>query len=121
MNPVVLSARGQASDLTEVPMSTPLFAWIGLGPTEIIIILVLGVLLFGRKLPEVGKYLGKSIVEFKKGMKGLEDNVDSVGAAPMGSTSAPVEPIRPPQKVTATAPKFEDVPSTGITANPPQV
>jgi sec-independent protein translocase protein TatA len=105
-------------------MSIPfasLFAILGLGPTEIIIILVLGVLLFGRKLPEVGKYLGKSIVEFKKGMKGLEDNVDSVGSPNMASTSAPVEPIRPPQKVTATAPKFEDAPNTGVTANPPQV
>ena len=104
-------------------MSTLLaFGIFGLGPTELIIIVVLGILLFGRKLPEVGKYLGKSIVEFKKGMKGLEDNVDNVGSPSMAAaSSAPVEPIRPPQKVTATAPKFEDVPSTGITANPPQV
>jgi len=101
--------------------STTLFAIFGgLGPWEIAIILILGILLFGRKLPEIGKYLGKSIVEFKKGMKGLEDNLD--GASPtVASTSAPVEPIRPPQKVTATAPKFEDVPSAGIGANPPQV
>ena len=51
------------------------FSFLGLGPTEMIIILVLGVLLFGRKLPEVGKYLGKSIVEFKKGMSDLEKEV----------------------------------------------
>jgi sec-independent protein translocase protein TatA len=97
------------------------FNFLGLGPTEMIIILVLGVLLFGRKLPEVGKYLGKSIVEFKKGMKGLEDNVDNVGSPTMASTNAPVEPIRPPQRVAATAPKFEDVPSGSVAANPPQV
>jgi sec-independent protein translocase protein TatA len=97
------------------------FSFLGLGPTEMIIILVLGVLLFGRKLPEVGKYLGKSIVEFKKGMKGLEDNVDNVGSPTMAATSAPVEPIRPPQRVAATAPKFEDAPATGVAANPPQV
>lgn len=101
-------------------MHTSLFAIFGLGPTELIIILVLGVLLFGRKLPEMGKYFGKTIVEFKKGVKGLEDNIDDQNVHATAS-SAP-EPVRPPQKVTATAPKFEDSPvNTNITANPPQV
>ncbi len=58
-------------------------AWLSLNPMEILIILGIGVILFGRKLPEVGKYLGKGIVEFKKGLKGLEDEVDP------GSTAAP--------------------------------
>ena len=45
---------------------TPLFSFIGsLGTGEIIVLLIIGVLLFGRKLPEVGRYLGKGIVEFK--------------------------------------------------------
>jgi sec-independent protein translocase protein TatA len=102
-------------------MHTSLFAIFGLGPTELIIILVLGVLLFGRKLPEMGKYFGKTIVEFKKGVKGLEDNIDDQHAHAAAS-SAPMEAVRPPQKVTATAPKFEDSPvNTNITANPPQV
>ncbi len=102
-------------------MHTSLFAIFGLGPTELIIILVLGVLLFGRKLPEMGKYFGKTIVEFKKGVKGLEDNIDDQNAHAAAS-SAPVESIRPPQKVTATAPKFEDSPvNTNVTASPPQV
>src|SRR5438445_6352997 len=84
----------------------PLFGLFTLSPMELIIVAVLGVLLFGRRLPEVGRYLGKGIVEFKKGMKGLEDEVDSP------SVSARQEPMleqpRPPQRVTATAPKFED-------------
>jgi sec-independent protein translocase protein TatA len=92
-----------------------LFAVIfGLGPMEIAIIVVLGVLLFGRKLPDVGRYLGKSITEFRKGMKGLEDDIDSPGraaGAPGTPVAGPAEAVRPPQKVAATAPKFEDSPA----------
>jgi len=47
-----------------------------IGPMEWIIILVVMLLLFGRRLPEVGKSLGKGIVEFKKGLKGVEDEVE---------------------------------------------
>ena len=91
----------------------PLFAAF-LGPMELFVIGVIGVLLFGRKLPEVGRYLGQSIVQFKKGMKGLEDNIDGDNA----SAPAPAAPqsLTPPQRVAATAPKFQDAP-----ANPPQV
>jgi sec-independent protein translocase protein TatA len=88
----------------------------GLGAPEIIVLVILGVLLFGRKLPDVGRYLGKSIVEFKKGVKGLEDDVDIGGGSGMAS-SAPQEQIRAPQRVPAAAPKFED---TSVTANPPK-
>jgi sec-independent protein translocase protein TatA len=97
---------------------TSLFGYIfGLGPTEIIVVLVIGVLLFGRKLPEVGRYLGKGIVEFKKGVKGLEDDVDTGQAARTDSTP---EQIRPPQRVTATAPKFEDAPANVNVSAPPR-
>ena len=84
----------------------------GLGTPEILVLLVLGVLLFGRRLPEVGRYLGKGIVEFKKGMKGLEDDVDGSVARqePM------IEQPRPPQRVTATTPKFTD--DAGAVTNP---
>jgi sec-independent protein translocase protein TatA len=58
---------------------TPLFASL-LGPQEMLILLVIGVLFFGKRLPEVGRYLGKGIVEFKKGMAGIEDEIE--GASP---------------------------------------
>ena len=45
------------------------------GGTEWIILLVIGLLIFGKRLPEVGKSLGKGIVEFKKGLKGVKDDV----------------------------------------------
>lgn len=47
------------------------------GPWEMAIILVVALLIFGRRLPEVGRSLGKSIVEFKKGIKGVEDELDA--------------------------------------------
>ena len=47
-----------------------LFAF-SLGMQEMIIIGVIGVLLFGKRLPEVGKSLGKTFGEFKRGMQGF--------------------------------------------------
>jgi sec-independent protein translocase protein TatA len=86
---------------------------------EIVMILGLGVLLFGRKLPEVGKYLGKGIVEFKKGLRGLEDEVDAgVNAPQRHLDSTPAEAPRPPQRVATTAPKFED--NAGTITTPPK-
>lgn len=42
----------------------------GIGATELILILLVIVLLFGsRKIPEIARGLGRSMSEFKKGMK----------------------------------------------------
>ena len=94
------------------------FAFLTLNPMSIVLLLLIGVLLFGRKLPEMGKYLGKGIVEFKKGLRGMEDEIDSVHSSPRQDPSA-LEAPRPPQRVAATAPKFEDNP--GAIQQPPAV
>jgi sec-independent protein translocase protein TatA len=91
---------------------TPLFGF-ALGGQEMLILLIIGVLLFGRKLPEVGRSLGKGIVEFKKGIRGLEDGVEENPTAARQEPAA-LEAPRPPQRVVTTAPKFEDSP-TNIT------
>jgi sec-independent protein translocase protein TatA len=76
------------------------------------VLAILGVILFGRRLPEIGRSLGKTIVEFKKGVGGLEDDLDvAVKPTSAPQQSAPSEPVRPPQRVAATAPKFEDAPT----------
>jgi len=88
-------------------------------PIHWIILLVIGILLFGKRLPEMGRYLGKTIIEFKKGMKGLEDEVDGSGMHQMArqEPAASIEPPRPPQRVTMNVPKFEDTPNN---VTPPQ-
>jgi sec-independent protein translocase protein TatA len=50
-----------------------LFAIMGIGPMELAIICVVVLLLFGHRLPSVMRSLGSGIVEFKKGVKGAED------------------------------------------------
>jgi len=96
---------------------TSLFAFLNLGPTEMIVLLIIGVLLFGRKLPEVGRYLGKGIIEFKKGIKGLEDEIDVSTPSPLQQqTAAIAEQPKPPQRVVTQAPKFEDAPTSNSIA-----
>jgi len=57
-----------------------------LKPSHWIIILIVALLIWGRRLPEVGRGLGQAIVEFKKGLKGVDgeisDAVNSVNSDP---------------------------------------
>lgn len=46
------------------------------GYAEILIVCFVGLLLFGRRLPEVARSLGRSVVEFKKGVRDIRDDVD---------------------------------------------
>ena len=56
---------------------TSLFAFIGnLGPLELIIIGVVVLLLFGNRLPSVMRSLGRGVIEFKKGVQGIEEDAD---------------------------------------------
>jgi sec-independent protein translocase protein TatA len=52
---------------------------------EMVVIMGVAVLLFGKRLPEVGRSLGKGIIEFKKGLRGIEDEFDLTS---MGSPSS---------------------------------
>ena len=59
-----------------------MFAFLSPGPIEIVIIGVVAVLLFGSRLPSVARSLGKSLVEFKKGMHGVEEELNSAVYSP---------------------------------------
>jgi sec-independent protein translocase protein TatA len=47
-----------------------------LGLLEMLVVMGVAVLLFGKRLPEVGRSLGKGLVEFKKGLRGIEEEFD---------------------------------------------
>ncbi len=48
----------------------------GLGTTELLVILGIGILVFGAsRIPEIAKALGKSVKEFKKAGKEIADDV----------------------------------------------
>jgi sec-independent protein translocase protein TatA len=53
-----------------------------------IVIVLAGLLLFGKRLPEVGRSLGKGIVEFKKGLQGIEEELDQAVHRPPNTTVA---------------------------------
>ncbi len=48
----------------------------GLGPLEISLIGVAMLLLFGKRLPKIAGSLGKSIVNFKKGLREVDFRAD---------------------------------------------
>ncbi len=76
-----------------------LFAYFA-SPTDLIIVGVVVLLLFGNRLPSVMRSLGRGVVEFKKGVSGIEDELeeatrvsstkknDAIEEAPKASTTA---------------------------------
>ncbi|MFP6657489.1 MAG: twin-arginine translocase TatA/TatE family subunit, partial [Pirellulales bacterium] len=97
-----------------------LFAF-SLGMQEMIIIGIIGVLLFGKRLPEVGKSLGKTFGEFKRGMQGIQSEVSTaVNTSDHSSSYSPStydESVDDYEEVTA--PKFEP-PSSEPTEEKPE-
>ncbi len=92
-------------------MNMNLLAILGLpGGSEWIVILLVALLLFGRRLPEVARSFGKSIVEFKKGMQDVKDDVQTPLKIepPKASNSLPPATTREAQAAEpASVPKAE--------------
>lgn len=53
-----------------------------LGMPEMIVISFVALLVFGNRLPGVMRSLGKSVVEFKKGVSGIEEDIDQAVTTP---------------------------------------
>lgn len=85
-----------------------------LGVMEMIVVMGVAVLLFGKRLPEVGRSLGKGIIEFKKGLRGLEEGFDLTSPDISSHTSRrsshdekPRDGSYPKEFSDAAVPKFE--------------
>lgn len=90
-----------------------ILAFLGpIGMPEMIVIALLGLLIFGRKLPEVGRGLGRSIVEFKRGLTDVKDEVQD--AAKDLPTVEEVSKLPGSEEKPASAPEKAD-PSTSST------
>jgi sec-independent protein translocase protein TatA len=77
------------------------------GLPELIIFGTIALLLFGKRLPEVARSLGKGIVEFKKGVRGIEDEVSESTYRSSSSVSSSPRPAAKEEVSEVTAPKFE--------------
>jgi sec-independent protein translocase protein TatA len=75
---------------------------------EWIVIGAIALLIFGKRLPEVGRSVGKSIKEFKAGLNDVSSHVTQVDEP---AEETPVVAKRLPDPATATKPKFD--PYTG--------
>ena len=83
-------------------MLNPVIGWGFHSGGEWIIVAIVAVLLFGKRLPEVGKSLGKGIVEFKKGLRGIEEDAEAgVNHAPSSTTTAVAPPAAAPRALPA--------------------
>ncbi len=96
----------------------------GMGMQELVIVGIIAVLLFGRRLPEVAKSLGSSYREFRKGLSDLQSQIDlsdtrsssSSYSSPSSSTSQGPAPYESnygdfDDYDMAKAPKFEPPPA----------
>lgn len=81
-------------------MASLIVGWTPFDPWHLLVLGVIALLLFGKRLPEVGRSLGKGISEFKKGLHDVQDEL---------SREEPPEPprqrLQPPSETERTAPR----------------
>mgnify|MGYP002624859380 CR=1 FL=1 len=92
----------------------------GIGPQELIVILVVALLVLGpKRLPEIARSLGKSLAEFRRASSDLRQSLSLDDDPPRRTT-----PTRAPQQAALAAPKPDasasDDPAEGRSIAPPE-
>jgi len=81
-----------------------------IGMPELIVILVIALIIFGpRKLPELGKSLGRSLNEFKKASTDLQNTLEQEIKIEEQKEAAAKVTAEPPPPADETAPPQETV------------
>jgi sec-independent protein translocase protein TatA len=81
-----------------------------LGVQGFLILAILGLLLYGERLPEVAASLGKQLVQLKKSMEGIRNEIQSVAFDAKNTITNSIESSEDYAREEATAPKFEPPP-----------
>jgi sec-independent protein translocase protein TatA len=102
-------------------LSATVLAIMGMGMYEVMIIGIVAVLLFGKRLPEVAKSMGHSYREFRKGLSDIQTSVDYTDTytPPSSSYSSNSSYDDYDDYDEPTAPKFEPPPSEPQSKTPP--
>ena len=67
----------------------------GIGYAEVLLFLVLALLIFGgKRLPELGRSLGRGITSFRKGLKDIEGDIERSGDGKSGDGTEPPAPTQ---------------------------
>src|SRR5215204_5605914 len=94
----------------------------GIGPLELVIVLVIVLVIFGpKRLPSLGRQLGSGMREFKDSITGRDDDADvehdatgrpvldkAQATDPVATHAAPSAPVATPPEPAAPAPAASD-------------
>ncbi len=105
-----------------------LLAWGIPGPFEWTMILGIGLLLFGRRLPEVGRAIGKTMIELRRGLQNFKDEIDSDGSltdarsalTDLRDTIKSPQILEDPRKLLNPKNLFDDLTDTTRTSDGPE-
>ncbi len=92
-------------------MLLPLAFFDFFGIQGFLILAILGVLLYGERLPEVAASLGKQLMQLKKSMQGIRNEIEAVAFDAQHSVARSMEKTDDGAREEATAPKFEPPPA----------
>ena len=90
-----------------------------LGGPEVILILVVALIVFGpRRLPEIGKSMGKMLAEFRKASNDFKRTIEDELEAEKSRESQPAQVPAPETPAAVTDVPATDAPATDVTAAP---
>jgi len=90
------------------------------GPTDMVLLAVVSILLFGERLPQVARQVGRGWMELKRGMSGIQSELNAAiySDEPVGKSRAQSSSVNAIEDYEEqTAPKFEPPPAEPPSAN----